>query len=96
MRKVRRNSDGGFTMNRFRELALTIHHNEEGHIWAGVPALIGAIGAIGLGIGAANDTGWLAVTGGIVAGVGIMAGSLLRHREFDYDMWRRVDTLEKK
>lgn len=83
-------------MDRIRSLVLSAHENEEGHVWAGGPALLGAIGAILLGVGAANDTGWLAITGGVVAAVGIMGGTLLRHREFDYEMWTRVDKLEKK
>jgi hypothetical protein len=73
-----------------------LHNDEQGHAWAGFPALIAAIGAIALGIGAANDTGWLAITGGILAGAGILAGSVLRHRAFEYDMWRRVAKLEGK
>lgn len=83
-------------MNTIRTLALQLHRGEEGHVWAGVPALLGALGAIGIGIGAANDTGWLAITSGIVAAIGIMGGGLLRHREFDYDIWTRLDKLEKK
>ncbi len=83
-------------MDRIRAIALRVHRSEEGHVWAGGPALLGTIGVILLGVGAANDTGWLAITGGILAGLGIMAGSLLRHRAFDYDLWERVDKLEKK
>jgi hypothetical protein len=80
-----------------RMLGLTrlVHRHEEGHIWAGGPSLIAGIGVIVLAIGAANDNGLTAIIGGVVAALGLMAASFLRHRAFDYDMWRRVDKLEK-
>ena len=59
-------------------------------------ALIGAVGVIALGIGAANDTGWLAITGGIVAGVGFFAYDVLRHTKVDYDIFSRLESLEGK
>lgn len=64
---------------------------EDGHLGAGVATLLAGIGAIALGIGAANDTGWLAVTGGIVAGVGLVAASVLHHRTVDWELFRRTD-----
>ncbi|MCC6959249.1 MAG: hypothetical protein IT301_05330 [Dehalococcoidia bacterium] len=75
---------------------LALHRNEAGHVWASGPALLGAAGAIALGFGAANDTGWLAITGGIACGIGILAGSLLHHARFDWQTWKRLDDLEKK
>ncbi len=69
---------------------------EEGHIAPAVGGLVGAIGAVLLGIGAAADTGWLAVGGGIVAGVGLLAGNIYGHMEIDYKVWERLDNLEKK
>ncbi|MBI2765153.1 MAG: hypothetical protein HYX53_04485 [Chloroflexi bacterium] len=77
-----------------RVLAESEH--EDGH---GVPllgALIAGIGTIALGIGAANDTGWLSVTGGIVAFVGTVAMLVLSHLTIDYDIYRRIETLEGK
>ncbi|MGH2626063.1 MAG: hypothetical protein ACRDHY_05375 [Anaerolineales bacterium] len=64
---------------------------EEGHLEPGLATLVAGIGAVALGIGAANDTGWLAVTGGIVAGVGIVAAGVLHHRSVDYELFRRTD-----
>ena len=64
---------------------------EDGHAVPGVATLIAGIGAIALGIGAANDTGWLAITGGIVAGVGIVAAGVLHHQQIDYELFRRTD-----
>jgi hypothetical protein len=65
--------------------------SEEGHAVTGVAALVAGAGAVALGIGAANDTGWLAVVGGIVAGLGIVGYELLRHTRIDYELFRRTD-----
>ncbi|WP_322797104.1 hypothetical protein [Tepidiforma sp.] len=70
--------------------------DESGHATSGIGALAAGAGAALLGIGAANDTGWLAVTGGIVAGVGIVAWELLRHVTIDQKLMGRVDRLEGK
>ncbi|HJP40812.1 MAG TPA: hypothetical protein QGF35_03810 [Dehalococcoidia bacterium] len=73
-----------------------IRDSEEGHVSAAVGGVVGAIGTVLLGIGAAADTGWLAVVGGIVAAVGLLAGHLYGHLEIDYTTWRRIDDLEQK
>ena len=57
---------------------------------------VAAAGAIALGIGAANDTGWLAIVGGVVLGVGIIGLSVLSHMMIEYDIYARLDKLEKK
>ncbi len=44
-------------MTELRNRLLAIHRDEQGHAWSGGPALLGAIGMVALGIGAANDTG---------------------------------------
>lgn len=69
---------------------------EEGHAAAALAGLVGAAGAIALGIGAANDTGWLAIAGGIAAGVGILAVVLGEHMGVDYGIFGRLDQLEGK
>jgi hypothetical protein len=69
---------------------------EEGHAGPVPGALIAAAGAIVLGIGAANDTGWLAVVGGIVLGVGVLATLVLNHMTVEYDMYARLEALEKR
>ena len=71
------------------------HEDERGHVEVGVPLLIAAIGAVLLGIGAGGGGDWLAITGGIVLAVGIFGASILRHRQIDYDLWERLDRLEK-
>ncbi len=73
-----------------------IHADESGHAVPALAALAGAIGAILLGIGAANDSGGLAIAGGVIAGVGFLAASILDHMKIDYDLFRRVENLEKK
>jgi hypothetical protein len=83
-------------MTRIRTLLLTAHSGEEGHALPAVGSLVGGIGAILLGIGAANDSGGLAVAGGIVAAVGIIGGALLEHMKIDYDIYGRLEKLEKK
>ena len=83
-------------MSNLRAVLRHAHQSEEGHALPGAAALAGAVGAILLGIGAANDTGWLAVGGGVVAGVGFLAASLLEHTNVDYDLYGRIEKLEKK
>ena len=63
---------------------------EEGHAVPFLGALVGAVGVILLGIGAANDNDGLAIAGGIVAAVGIVGYDLLRHIFIDYEFFRRT------
>ncbi|MCS7294810.1 MAG: hypothetical protein RMK15_02575 [Chloroflexota bacterium] len=63
---------------------------ESGHALPVLAALVAAAGAILLGIGAANDSGVLAIVGGIVAGVGVIAHELVRHVTIDYEFFRRT------
>ncbi len=79
-----------------RTLAGALAAPEAGHAKPVPAVLVGAAGAILLGIGAANDTGWLAVVGGIVAGVGMIAASVTHHVGVEYEFYRRLDALEKK
>jgi len=82
-------------MTRFTRAIQRIHNDERGHVEVGVPSLIAGIGAVILGIGAGGGGAVLAIIGGVVLGVGIFATGLLRHRQIDYDLWRRLDKLEK-
>jgi H+/gluconate symporter-like permease len=72
-----------------------IHNDERGHVEVGVPSLVAGIGAVILGIGAGGGGAVLAIIGGVVLGVGIFITGLLRHRQIDYDVWKRLDKLEK-
>ena len=69
---------------------------EDGHAIPVLGTLVSGAGTIALGIGAANDTGWLAVTGGIVAFVGAVATLVLNHVKVEYDIYARLEKLEKK
>ncbi|MHB8515795.1 MAG: hypothetical protein ACYDCT_10475 [Dehalococcoidia bacterium] len=73
-----------------------IHDGEEGHGMPLLGTLAGGVGAILLAIGAANGTGVLAVVGGIVLAVALSATVVLDHIGIDYDVYRRLDDLEKK
>lgn len=79
-----------------RSFSAALAQPEAGHAKPIPAVLVGAAGAVLLGIGAANDTGWLAVVGGIVAGVGMIVASLTHHVGVEYEFYRRLDALEKK
>jgi len=79
-----------------RKMIQRIRDDERGHVIVGVPSLAAGIGAVMLGFGAAEDSYGLAVAGGIVLGVAIFLTGLARHREIDYDVFSRLDKLEKK
>jgi hypothetical protein len=72
----------------------SVREGERGHAIAGVGSLIAAAGAVLLMIGAAGDTDWLTIVGGIVLAVGIVAAGLLHHATVDYDMYARLEKLE--
>ena len=69
---------------------------EEGHAAPAFISLIGAVGAIAIGIGVATDSDLLAILGGVGAAVGILLGAVAEHMVIDYDMYRRLEDLEKK
>ena len=73
----------------------SITHGEEGHAEPTIGALVGGVGAILLGIGAAADTGWLAIVGGIVLAVGLLAMLVINHMTVEYNIFGRLDKLEK-
>lgn len=71
-----------------------LHTEEGGHVASAVGALPAAAGAVMLGFGAANDTGWLAIAGGIVAGLGIIVYETVRHTRVDWAILARLDRLD--
>lgn len=79
-----------------RNVQPRVRRSEEGHAGPLPGMLVGAAGAIALGIGAAADMGWLAIAGGIGLAVGIFAASVLNHIMVEYDIYARLDKLEKK
>ena len=79
-----------------RTLTKIVSEGEEGH---GAPlpaALLGGVGAVLLAIGAANDTGALAIAGGIVLAVGLVAMQILNHITVEYGIFSRLDDIEKE
>ena len=82
-------------LNNIMRTVIAHAQQEDGHALPGVGNLIGAAGAIALAIGAAGDTDWLTIVGGIVLAVGIVAGGVLEHMGVDYDIFGRLEKLEK-
>ncbi len=82
-------------MNRIIRGLQQINDNERGHATAGVPAFAAAIAAIALGIGAAADSDVVVIISGIVLGVGVLGASLGEHMGVDYDVFGRLEELEK-
>ena len=79
-----------------RNIVQALRSGEEGHAEPGVATLVGAIGAVVLAIGAAADTDWLTIVGGVVLGMGVLAAGILSHRVVDADLYGRIDKLEGK
>ncbi len=72
-----------------------IRHGEEGHGMPLIGTLAGGVGAILLAIGSANDSGVLAIIGGIVLAVALSATVLLQHMTIDYGVYKRLDEIKK-
>ncbi len=80
-----------------KKIFAALVQGEEGHGPTLMSPLIAAVGAVLLGIGAAgDDMGWLALTGGIVLAVGLVALMVINHGTVEKDMYGRLDELEKK
>ena len=74
-----------------------VRKGEGGHGATLAAPVIAAVGAILLGIGAAgDDMGWLAVTGGIVLALGLVALMVINHGTIEKGMYGRLDEIEKK
>jgi hypothetical protein len=69
---------------------------ERGHAETLIEPVVSAVGAVLLAIGAAGGTGWLAVVGGIVLAVGLVAMPVINHGTIEKGMYGRLDELEKK
>ncbi len=82
-------------MTQLIEAIRLANNDERGHVEVGVPALVAGIAAVVLAIGAAADSDVVTIISGVVLGVTLLAASVARHRQIDYDVWRRLDKLEK-
>ena len=72
-----------------------MERSEEGHAAPLFLAIVAAAGAIALGIGASEGSSIAAIIGGVVLGVGVVAAFVANHLTIDYDIYRRLDDLEK-
>ncbi len=72
-----------------------LERSEEGHAELLLTAVVAAAGAIALGIGASEGSSIVAIVGGVVLGLGVIAASMASHIKVDYDIYRRLDDLEK-
>ena len=79
-----------------RTLVANIHGSEEGHAVATLAGVIGGAGIIVMAIAAANGTDWLTIAGGVVAGLGFVAAQAIHHRQVDWELFHRLDSVEKQ
>ena len=70
--------------------------SEEGHAGPLPGMAIGAIGAILLGVSVAGDWGWLAIIAGVMVAIGIVGAFVMQHVIVEYDIYARLEDLEKK
>ncbi len=82
-------------MRRIIKALHRINDDESGHIAAGVPSLVAGVGAVVLGIGAGGGGDEIAIIGGVILGIGVFGAGLARHRNIDYEIFSRLDKLEK-
>ena len=82
-------------MRTLKAIIRAIHEGEDGHAVVALPGLIAAVGAIVLAIGAAGASSITAYIGGAALALGIAAAGVIRHREIDYDIFDRLEKLEK-
>lgn len=81
-------------MNKLRAIRRLLNR-EDGHATTVPGLLLAAAGAIVLAIGAANDTDVVTIIGGVMLAAGIVAESLLNHMKVDYEIYDRLNELEK-
>ena len=72
-----------------------LQRSEEGHAAPFFLTIFAAAGAIALGIGPSEDSSIVVIVGGVVLGVGVVAAGLSHHTQVDYDVFRRLNDLEK-
>ena len=72
-----------------------LERNEEGHAAPLLLAIVAAAGAIALGVGASEDSSIAAIAGGVVLGLGVIGAIMAYHVTIDYEIYKRLDDLEK-
>jgi hypothetical protein len=83
-------------MRRLLGIVRSVHEDESGHAQAGLASLVAGIGGVLVGIGAGGGGDALAIIGGAVLGVGVLAAGVLHHMTVDYDIYARLEKLEGK
>jgi hypothetical protein len=71
-------------------------NDESGHAGALPAALVGAAGAVTLGLAVAGDIGWLAIVSGVIVGGSILAMPVMNHIFVEYEFYRRLEKLEER
>ncbi len=79
-----------------KQLLKQVHEDESGHALPAMASLAAAVGGILVGIGAGGGGDALAIIGGVVLGVGVLAAGVLEHMTVDYDVYARLEELEGK
>ncbi len=69
--------------------------SEEGHAITLPGTLAGMVGAVLLAVGAVNNQDVLTIIGAVVLAVGLLATSLLQHMGVEYEIYERLDKIEK-
>jgi len=82
-------------MSRLIRIIRALHEGEEGHTQALGTTLVAAGGGIALAVGAAEDSSIAIYIGGIVLAVGLLASTVLSHLTIDYEIYDRLNKLEK-
>ncbi len=72
-----------------------LERSEEGHTAPLLAAIVAAAGAIALGIGASEDSSIVAIVGGVVLGLGVIGAIVADHITIDYEIYNRLNDLEK-
>lgn len=71
-------------------------NSEEGHGITLPGTLAGMVGAVLLAVGAVNNQDVLTIIGAVVLAVGLLASSLLQHMGVEYEIYSRLDKIEKE
>ncbi len=82
-------------MSRLIRILRHLERSEEGHAAPLLLAIVGAAGAIALGIGASEDSSIVAIVGGVVLGLGVIGAIVANHMTIDYEIYNRLNDLEK-
>ncbi len=82
-------------MRTLKAILLAVHRGEEGHTQTLATTLVAAGGAIALAVGAAEDSSITIYIGGAVLAVGLVAAIIVNHLTVDYEIYDRLNKLEK-